>query len=447
MTDDEYEAMSLPEQTLDGRSRPQAVDAKALRVMIASAPLDVRRCCWSLALLIAASSCGSDSGTSPAGNSAMSSSSSNTPVSSSSSDSTVSSSSTSGTSGTSGTNAATSAGATGSATIGAGGASTSATQTNGAGMSSTGGASTTTATMTNTATTGSAGSGGGTSLTGGASAAFVCPADGNYGDPLAGMGAVQEIAAPQSSYFAFIEGPVWVGSLNTLFFSDNASSPDERIWKLVPPSTTPEIYLEPSGSNGLAIDGNDQLILADQRGKQITRVNSSGFVEIETLAGPGAYTPNDVIVRSDGNIYFTDPASGFYRVSPSGEVSEPNNGVAQPNGAVLSLDENTLYVGDVGNRQIHAFAIDSDGAIGSGSLFVTATNNTVDGMALDCAGNLYAGTANGVEVFSPEGAALGTVPTGESSNATFGGSDRRTLYVTSRAVLKYVTLAVPGLPD
>ena len=74
-------------------------------------------------------------------------------------------------------------------------------------------------------------------------------------------------------------------------------------------------------------------------------------------------------------------------------------------------------------------------------------SSTVDGMCVDCAGNLYAGTSNGVEVYSPTGSYVGTVPTGESSNCTFGGADRKTLYVTSRAVLKVVTLNVPGLPD
>lgn len=261
------------------------------------------------------------------------------------------------------------------------------------------------------------------------------------------MGSVQEIGPPQSSYFAFIEGPVWVGSIGTLFFSDNASSPTERIWKLVPPATTPEIFMEASGSNGLAIDSDDQLILADQRDRQITRVDNTSATLLDTLAGPGSYKPNDLIVRSDGTVYFTDPDSGFYHVSASGEVSAANTTVSRPNGIVLSPDENTLYVGDVGNRQIHVFAVGPDGSVTGGDIFVTAQNQTVDGMAVDCAGNLYVGTANGVEVFSPSAEPLGIVPTGESSNATFGGSDRKTLYVTSRALLKSVTLAVPGLPD
>jgi gluconolactonase len=123
--------------------------------------------------------------------------------------------------------------------------------------------------------------------------------------------------------------------------------------------------------------------------------------------------------------------------------------VNAPNGIVLSPDERTLYVGDVQNREIRSFDLAADGVVdtASATLFATTQGSTLDGMAVDCAGNVYAGTANGVEVFSPSGDALGVVPTGESSNATFGGSDRRTLYVTSRSVLKAVTLAVPGLPD
>ncbi|HEX9620383.1 MAG TPA: SMP-30/gluconolactonase/LRE family protein, partial [Polyangiaceae bacterium] len=254
------------------------------------------------------------------------------------------------------------------------------------------------------------------------------------------------------TYFAFIEGPVWIAELGTLFFSDNAASPEERIWKLVPPSTTPEVFMEMSGSNGLAIDANDQLILADQRRHSIVRVDPATATVTGTLLPAGDYTPNDLVVRSDGNVYFTDPNSagrGFYRVSPAGGVTGPMDDVNAPNGIVLSPDETTLYVGDVGNREIHRFGVDAEGNIVATqpTLFVTATSDTVDGMAVDCAGNLYAGTREGVEVYSPEGAPIGTIETGESSNATFGGTDRRTLYVTSRAQLKAVTLGVPGLPD
>jgi gluconolactonase len=103
----------------------------------------------------------------------------------------------------------------------------------------------------------------------------------------------------------------------------------------------------------------------------------------------------------------------------------------------------------VGNKQIRTFAVMPDGAVDTGSsqLFVTAKGGAVDGMCVDCAGNVYASTSGGVEIYSPAAMALGTVPTGFSSNCTFGGSDRKTLYVAARTLLKAVPMTVPGLPD
>ena len=295
-------------------------------------------------------------------------------------------------------------------------------------------------------------------VNGGASARFVCPTGVTFGNPLTGMGAVQQITAPQGGNFAFIEGAMWVGSVGKVFFSDNASQPQERIWQVTPPSTTASIFMESSGSNGLAVDINDQLLLADQRNKRITRVSPATAMVTGTVVAIGNYTPNDLIMRSDGNVYFTDPNSagrGFYRASPTGVVSGPFSGSNapntpnNPNGIELSPDENTLYVGDVNARFVAKLALNADGSIdtASGQRFVSTMGDTDDGMAVDCAGNLYVGTRTDVEVYSPAGAFIGRVPTGESSNATFGGADRRTLFVNSRSVLKFVTLAVPGLPD
>ena len=289
---------------------------------------------------------------------------------------------------------------------------------------------------------------------GGASAAFVCPEGGAFGDPLAGMGAVTTVAAPAGDFFAFIEGPIWVGSLNRLFFSDNASSP-ERIFQLAPPFNAPSVFMPNSGSNGLALDTEDRLIVADEAQDRITRVDPTTAMVIDTLVPPGSHEPNDLVMRSDGNLYSSDPSRGFFRRSPSGEMSGPfrQGAVAEApsnaNGIVLSPDENTLYVGDVNQRFVAAFSLQADGAVdtSSGRRFVDTMSGTVDGMAVDCAGNLYVGTENNVEVYTPDGDLIGTVPTGYSSNATFGGPDRRTLFVTSRGELKFVTLGVPGLPD
>jgi gluconolactonase len=295
-------------------------------------------------------------------------------------------------------------------------------------------------------------------VNGGASAAFVCPEGVAFGDPLAGMGAVQSVSAPQGGNFSFIEGPVWIGSRGVLFFSDNAPPGSERIWSIAPPFTTPVEFMPSSGSNGLAVDNQDQLLLADQRDRRITRVDSGSAAVLGDVLASGNHTPNDLVLRSDENLYFTDPQSGgrgLYRLSPVGQLDGPftqgqtDNAPGAPNGVVLSPDENSLYVGDVQQNFVARFALLADGAIDteSGEVFTRTQGDTVDGMAVDCAGNLYVGTRTGVEVYSPDATLLGTVPTGESSNATFGGADRRTLFVTSRSVLKYVTLGVPGLPD
>jgi gluconolactonase len=292
-----------------------------------------------------------------------------------------------------------------------------------------------------------------TNLKGGASAAYVCKAGETYGNPLQGMGQIQTISAPTMgtvTYFAFIEGPIWVASQQTLFFSDNVSP--ERIWKVKPPSTTPELFLENSGSNGLGLDSNDQLLVADQVQRRITRVDPSSASPTPTLVvSTGNAKPNDLVMRSNGAIYFTDPQMqiGVYYVSPSGTVSPALMVGQNPNGLALSPDEKTLYVGNVNSREITSFSLADDGAIDASSskLFATTTGNTLDGLAVDCAGNLYASTQTGVEVLSPAGMPVGTIPTGEASNVTFGGADRKTLYATSRSVLKAVTLAVPGLPD
>jgi sugar lactone lactonase YvrE len=351
-----------------------------------------------------------------------------------------------GTTGTAGTSG--SAGTTGAAgsTAGSGGRGGSAGNTAGAG-----GHGGTTGTAGSTGTAGTTGTGGATNPHGSA-AKLICPAGVLYPpSPLPSNPTINNITAPSPDYFAFFEGPVWIASQSTLFFSDNASSPTERIWKLVPPSTTPTIFVAASGSNGLGVDNSDQIIATIQRSpygiQRFNPMTGAAGTKIATTA-----KPNDVIVRSDDNVYFTDPDTGFYRIAPNGTISAAMKFTqsSRPNGIELSTDENTLYVGDVGNKTIVKYTLAADGTVmtSTGALFVSATmHDTVDGMCTDCAGNVYAGTSGGVEVYSSAGTYIGTIATGESSNCTFAGADRKTMYVTSRATLKYVTLNIPGLPD
>ncbi|MEP6652730.1 MAG: SMP-30/gluconolactonase/LRE family protein [Myxococcales bacterium] len=304
------------------------------------------------------------------------------------------------------------------------------------------------------------GAGGGGPIHGGASGRFVCPAGATYGAPT--WGAVTQFGPPTSgavTNFQFLEGPTWIASIGTLFFSDVGAKP-EHTFKLVPPATAAALFLQGSGTNGLSLDSEDKLIVADQKDRSVLRVDPMTGATIATLVPPGAGaftmdSPNDIIVRSDGNIYLTDPNSGLYRAAPSGastgpyKLTGPFKEVNSPNGVVLSTDENTLYVGDLRNQQIKRFPVMADGTIdtANGHLLATAKNASVDGLCLDCAGNLYASTSGGIEVFSPAGAALGMVPTGGASNCTFGGADRKTMYVAARSVLKVVPMTIPGLPD
>jgi len=189
---------------------------------------------------------------------------------------------------------------------------------------------------------GAAGAGG--SLGGhGSAAKSVCVPKATYGNPLQGMGAVSTIPAPASDHFVFTEGTIWIAGLATLFFSDNASTPSERIFKLVPPSTTAALFVGNSGSNGLAVDNSDRLIAADQRNKRIVRFDPMTGTIVGTPISTGSAKPNDLIVRSDENVYFTDPDSGFYRILPSGTVSAAMKLASsnRPNGIELSLDEST----------------------------------------------------------------------------------------------------------
>lgn len=325
---------------------------------------------------------------------------------------------------------------------GAGGASGAPSGTAGQAGGPLGGGGSGTAGASGAAGSGNAGSGKG------ASGQAVCAGLSGFVDPTTGIGSVKEVTAPQGSFFAFIEGPVWVATTKQLLFSDNAGSP-ERIWSFDPMSMMLTKALEGSGSNGLAVDSNDQVVVADQLNRAIYRWDSATKMKVGQNLASGSFKPNDLVVRSDGGIYVTDPDSGLYYIAPgTSEAKKVSTKVNRPNGLVLTLDETALIVGDVGNRSLAKYALGADGSVvDSPAAFGQTEGTTADGMCQDCAGNLYVGTQTALEIFDPMGKRLGQVPTGESSNCTFGGPDRKTLFVTSRATLKVVTMGNPGLPD
>jgi gluconolactonase len=272
----------------------------------------------------------------------------------------------------------------------------------------------------------------------------------SYPDPLAGTGSPTEVKGA----FQFLEGPLWRAADGVLLFSDTNAN---IIYKLTPPSTVTSFRSNSGAANGNAVDQNGLLITCEGANKRVTRTQANGtVVAVTSMYNGAAYnSPNDVIVRSDGTIYFTDPSYGgtktqpgeyVYRVSPAGAVSIVDSTLTRPNGLTLSPDEKTLYVADEPNAKIVKYTVSSDGSTSAKAPFAD-TSASPDGITSDDAGNVYASTAAGIEVYRANGTKIGTVAVPQQpANCAFGGADRKTLYITARTSLYAVSLNVPGKP-
>lgn len=276
-------------------------------------------------------------------------------------------------------------------------------------------------------------------------------------DPLSGT---VEVTRVQGG-FQFLEGPQWLPARGVLVFSD---IPRDRIHQLTPPSTI-TVFAMPSGrSNGLAVDGVGRVLRAEHGGRRIAREvpGSTGWVPLaERFEGRLLSSPNDLVVASDGTIYFTDPPYGLegrpretefhgvYRIDPSGTLHVEDRGAldTRPNGIALSPDESRLYVADSQLGRVRVFDVTATGALGAPRLLTDQTPGS-DGLAVDVAGNLYVTTTAGIAVLRPDGTRWGTIPIAEQpANCAFGDPDLRTLYVTARTGLYRVTgLAIEGIP-
>ena len=282
--------------------------------------------------------------------------------------------------------------------------------------------------------------------------------------------------------FEWSEGPVWRASGGYLLFSD---VPKNTIYKWQD-ATGLSVFLRPAGytgikppgrelgSNGLTFDANDSLVIADHGNRQVARVNEAKFTKT-TLAdrfeGKRLNSPNDLVYRSNGDLYFTDPPyglfgqnadpakelthNGVYRLTPSGRLTLLTKELTYPNGIAFSPDERTLYVANSDpNRAIWmAYDVRPDGGIANGRVFFDATSfakagkqGLPDGMKVDRAGNLFASGPGGIFIFSPSGKHLGTIVTGQpTANCAFG-DDGSTLYMTANDRLLRVKLRTRGAP-
>jgi gluconolactonase len=257
--------------------------------------------------------------------------------------------------------------------------------------------------------------------------------------------------------FQFTEGPVW-NPRQFLLFSDIYG---DRIYKWTPGAAKAEVFRDAAGNpNGLTFDRKGRLLICEQKKRRLIRLrpDNSPDVIADRWDGKSLNCPNDVVVRRDGTIYFTDPYwkfppgsvqeldfQGVFRVTPKGKLSLEAKDFGLPNGIGLSPDEKTLYIGDSRRRKIYAFAVAADGSL-SGQQQLADLQSTekgaVDGMKLDDQGNIYTTGPGGIWVISPAGQHLGTIEAPEiPANCAWGDADYRTLYLTApKSVYRVHTL-------
>jgi len=271
--------------------------------------------------------------------------------------------------------------------------------------------------------------------------------------------------------FTFTEGPIW--HKNSLLFSD---IPNSRIIKYELRKEGPSVntFRHPSGnSNGMTLDLNDNLIVCEHSNRRVTSTNSEGLItEIASeYNGMKLNSPNDVVVKSDGWIYFTDPPyglperfesmekrkdgkeldfNGVYKVRPDGsDLSLIISNMTAPNGLAFSPDESVLYVADSFELIIKKYNVNQDGTVDSGINFAdlnTGEEGAPDGMKVDRDGRLFSTGPNGIWIFEPNGALLGKIFTPEIPANCGWGLDGNTLFITARKSLYSITLDTYGIP-
>jgi gluconolactonase len=262
------------------------------------------------------------------------------------------------------------------------------------------------------------------------------------------------------------EGPLWWHEGSHLVFSDIHNN---RRMKYEPGKGA-SVLLEPTNrANGLTRDLQGRLIACEHDSRRVTRQEPDGSITVvaNSFQGRQLNRPNDVVVKSDGCIYFTDPwtspnapnqwdltFSGVYRVTPDlGTLSLLIDDFVLPNGLAFSPDESVLYINDTRRGHIRAFDLLPNGALARHTDRVFADlrgpeSGVPDGMKVDVEGNVYCGGAGGLWIMDSNGKKLGRIVHGASAttNLAFGGADWKTLYFTSRNHLGAVNVKIAGIP-
>ena len=278
--------------------------------------------------------------------------------------------------------------------------------------------------------------------------------------------------------FLFTEGPIWIPGGKYLLFSD----PNNNTIYRYSDQAGLSVYLTPSGyagkdiaeygqpgSNGLTLDPQGLLTVNQHGNRRVIRINNDGSTTViaDNYQGKRLNSPNDLVYRSDGRLYFTDPPFGLPKFFEDPRKELPYSGVFSvkdgkvqlistdltgPNGIAFSPDEKYLYVTNWDDKRkvVLRYAADEDGTLSGGKLFFDMTSapgeDALDGMKVDVEGNLYVSGPGGVWIISPEGKHLGTISTPRHPhNLAWGDDDGRTLYLASESELYRMRLNIPGV--
>ena len=262
------------------------------------------------------------------------------------------------------------------------------------------------------------------------------------------------------------EGPLWMAEGKYLLFNDIQTA---RRMKYTPGQQGATVAMEKTNeANGLTRDLQGRIVSAEHLTRRVTRYEADGSVTViaNSFGGKRLLRPNDVVVKSDGSIFFTDPGgnnapdqwdvtvSGVYRVSADlGTMSLIVPDMVRPNGLAFSPDESILYVADSRRRHVRAYDMLPNGTTGleTSRVFVDLNGSepgVPDGIKVDTQGNLYSGGAGGLYIMDKAGKKLGRIVHGQpaTTNVAFGGDDWKTLYFTTRSTLFSVNVKIAGVP-
>ncbi len=267
------------------------------------------------------------------------------------------------------------------------------------------------------------------------------------------------------------EGPVWFPAGRYLVWSD---IPSNRMLRWSEDSGQVSVFRAPSNnSNGNTIDNQGRLVTCEHLTRRVTRTEIDGSIAVvaDRWQGKRLNSPNDVVVKSDDSVWFTDPSYGIdsdnegeraepeidgshvYRVDPGGAVERVIGDMLRPNGLAFSPDERILYVADTGAthkengpRHIRRYAVAADGrSVSGGAVFAESNAGLFDGFRVDRAGRLWTSCDDGVECYDPDGTLIGKIRVPECvANVTFGGSKRNRLFICGTTSLYSVMLMTNG---